>query len=66
MDGPNGTHPCLVTLPACCSLSDTKEASSPRIFQLNVARSLVAQLSLAVAYVHKSGYVHGGEIESNY
>ena len=28
LDGPNGTHPCLVTLPARCSLRDAREASS--------------------------------------
>lgn len=60
LDGPNGTHPCFVTVPARCSLMDSKEASGPRLFQLNVARSLAAQLAMAVSYVHSQGYVHGG------
>ncbi|KAF5027107.1 hypothetical protein F66182_819 [Fusarium sp. NRRL 66182] len=56
---PNGNHPCFVTTPARCSLADTKEASGSRLFQLPVARSLSAQLVMAVAYIHKQGLVHG-------
>lgn len=59
--GPNGTHPCFVTAPARCSLANTKEASSSRLFQLPVARSVAAQLAIAVAYTHRRGLVHGGE-----
>lgn len=59
--GPNGTHPCFVAAPAQCSLADAKEASGSRLFQLPVARSLAAQLAIAVAYIHKQGLVHGGE-----
>jgi len=60
IEGPNGTHPCLVTLPARCSLRESKEASDNcRQFQLNVARSLAAQLTLAVSFVHSRGYAHG-------
>lgn len=59
--GPNGTHPCLVTAPARCSLADAKDASISGLFQLPVARSLAAQLAMAVAYTHKQGLVHGGE-----
>ncbi|KAF7552157.1 hypothetical protein G7Z17_g4490 [Cylindrodendrum hubeiense] len=59
LDGPNGTHPCFVTVPARCSLMDAKEASDPRLLQLDVARSLAAQLVMAVALVHSQGYAHG-------
>ncbi|KAF5132787.1 Serine/threonine-protein kinase SRPK [Metarhizium anisopliae] len=59
--GPNGTHPCLVTLPARCSLRDAREASGSFLFQLDVARSLAAQLVMAVSLVHARGYAHGGE-----
>jgi serine/threonine-protein kinase SRPK3 len=59
--GPNGTHPCLVTRPAMCSLADAVEAGDHRPFQTDVARSLAAQLAMAVAYMHSLGYVHGGE-----
>lgn len=61
LTGPNGTHPCLVTLPARCSLRDTRDAPGSSLFQLHVARSLAAQLVLAVSLVHSRGYAHGGE-----
>lgn len=60
IDGPNGTHPCFTTVPARCSLMDAKEASDPRLFQLDVARSLAAQLAMAISLVHSQGYAHGG------
>jgi serine/threonine protein kinase len=61
IDGPNGTHPCLVTTPARCSLAVAKEESESRLFQLDVARSLAVQLVSAVAHVHSHGYAHGGK-----
>lgn len=57
--GPNGSHACYVTAPARASLSQVKDGSWIRLFQLNVARSLAAQLVLAVDYVHAQGIVHG-------
>lgn len=60
LSSPNGTHPCFVTLAARCSLLDAKKASGPRLFSLDVARSLAAQLCLAVSFVHTQGFVHGG------
>ncbi|KAK5651367.1 hypothetical protein OQA88_12600 [Cercophora sp. LCS_1] len=59
VNGPNGIHSCLVTVPARCSLRDVKEASDWRLFQLDVARSLAAQLAIAVSLVHSQGYAHG-------
>ncbi|KAK1975175.1 kinase-like domain-containing protein [Colletotrichum cereale] len=59
LDGPNGTHPCFVTVPARCSLMDAKEAADSRLFQLDVARSLAAQLAMAISLVHSQGYAHG-------
>jgi serine/threonine protein kinase len=59
IDGPNGAHPCLVTVPARCSLRDAKEACGWRVFQLDVARSLAAQLAMAVSLVHSQGFAHG-------
>ncbi|EGY20510.1 protein kinase domain-containing protein [Verticillium dahliae VdLs.17] len=58
LSGPNGTHSCLVALPARCSLRDAREASGSSLFQLDVARSLAAQLVLAVSLVHSQGYAH--------
>lgn len=64
LHGPNGTHRCLVTNPTRCSLTDTKDASSSCLFQLQVARALAAQLAIAVARIHDLGYVHGGKLLS--
>lgn len=61
VQGPNGSHACLVTAPARCSLSDAREASFVGLFRLDVARSLAVQLALAVAFIHGQGLVHGGE-----
>ncbi|KND88535.1 hypothetical protein TOPH_06868 [Tolypocladium ophioglossoides CBS 100239] len=57
--GPHGIHLCYVTVPARGSLSWIKQASYVRVFQLDVARALAAQLVLAVSYVHSHGFVHG-------
>ncbi|OAA43646.1 protein kinase domain protein [Metarhizium rileyi] len=59
VSGPNGNHPCLVTLPARCSLRDAGEASDSALFPLDVARSLAAQLAMALSLVHDAGYAHG-------
>ncbi|KAL5356013.1 kinase-like domain-containing protein [Aspergillus floccosus] len=59
MQGPNGSHHCLVTSPARVSLSDAKNASWISLFQLDVARALAAQLVIAVRYIHSQGLVHG-------
>ncbi|KAF3343746.1 Sodium/potassium-transporting ATPase subunit alpha-1 [Verticillium dahliae VDG2] len=57
--GPNGTHPCFVTVPAMCSLADAIAAGDHEPFQTSVARSLAAQLAMAVAHMHSVGFVHG-------
>ncbi|KAK4208989.1 Serine/threonine-protein kinase [Rhypophila decipiens] len=59
IDGPNGRHECIVTPPARCSLRDAREASSRWLFPLDVARSMAAQLAMAVQVVHEWGWVHG-------
>ncbi|KAF5025353.1 hypothetical protein F66182_2564 [Fusarium sp. NRRL 66182] len=59
LDGPNGWHPCLVTAAARCSLMAAREMSDSRLFQLDVARSLAAQLVTALSHVHSHGYAHG-------
>lgn len=55
--GPNGTHTCYTLTPAQGSL---KEASFSRLFPIQVARALAAKLTIAVAFVHSQGFVHGG------
>ncbi|PYI01431.1 kinase-like protein [Aspergillus sclerotiicarbonarius CBS 121057] len=59
VQGPNGTHACYVTSAARMSLSDAKDGSHIRLFRLEVARALVAQLFHAVEYIHAQGYAHG-------
>ena len=58
--GPNGTHPCYVKAPAQCSITMARWEAYPEYFQPETARSLVAQLVLAVDYIHARGFVHGG------
>lgn len=57
--GPNGNHACYVTAPARASLAGVKDGSWIRLFQLDVARSLAAQLVIVMDYVHAQGIVHG-------
>lgn len=59
IQGPNGTHACHVTRPEKMSLSDAKDGSYIRLFKLEVARALAAQLAIAVEYVHSRGFAHG-------
>ncbi|KNG83196.1 hypothetical protein ANOM_008824 [Aspergillus nomiae NRRL 13137] len=60
IQSPNGTHACYVTLPGKMSLSDVKDGSYIRLFKLEFARALAAQLAVAVEYVHSQGFAHGG------
>lgn len=55
--GPNGSHPCYTVAPAQGNL---REASFSRLFPIRVARALAAKLTMAVAFVHSQGFVHGG------
>ncbi|KAF4338467.1 kinase domain protein [Fusarium beomiforme] len=60
LDGPNGTHSCIVTAPAKCSVAESTKTSSPMSsFRLDVARALAARLIMATPYVHQTGFVHG-------
>ena len=58
--GPNGTHSCYVKQPAQCSIAIARYETYPDYFQPETARSLIAQLVLAVDYIHARGFVHGG------
>jgi serine/threonine-protein kinase SRPK3 len=58
LKGPNGIHSCLVTTPAKCSLAQALQDYD--LFPLDAARSLAAQLVMAVARVHRMRIVHGG------
>ncbi|RMZ42816.1 protein kinase domain protein [Aspergillus flavus] len=56
LNGPNGNHSCYTMTPARCNL---KEVSFSHLFPVEVARALVGGLTLAFAYMHSRGYVHG-------
>ncbi|OAA34111.1 protein kinase domain-containing protein [Metarhizium rileyi] len=56
INGPNGSHPCYITHPALCNL---RQSSFSRLFRIDVARALAYELTLAVAFVHSRGFVHG-------
>ncbi|KAJ5169907.1 uncharacterized protein N7500_002690 [Penicillium coprophilum] len=47
------------------SLSEAKDGSYNRLFQLETARALAAQLVIAVEYVHSRGIVHGDIHDGN-
>ncbi|KAM0322697.1 hypothetical protein ACHAQA_009288 [Verticillium albo-atrum] len=57
--GPHGTHTCLVTDVARCSLNEAKRRGSYAPLMLPVARAIAAQIILAVTYLHRKGFVHG-------
>lgn len=56
IDGPNGAHTCYAMTPARCNL---REVSFSHLFPLDVARALSGGLTMAVAYTHSRGFVHG-------
>jgi serine/threonine-protein kinase SRPK3 len=58
LKGPNGIHSCLATTPARCSLAQALQDYD--LFPLDTARSLAAQLVMAVDRVHRLRIVHGG------
>lgn len=62
LESPNGKHPSYVTAPARTSVSGAKDGSNCRLFRAGTARSLAAQMVLAVAYMYVRGFVHGGDI----
>lgn len=59
--GPNGIHQCLVLEPAQCSVHTAKDLSYHRLLHLPIARAIIAEVVLAVHYLHSRGIVHGGE-----
>lgn len=59
--GPNGKHQCIVTAPAMMDPAEAKDASYSRLFQLPVAKAIIAQIIQAVAFLHDRGIVHAGK-----
>lgn len=63
-EGPNGSHRCLVTEVAGCSLAYTKEHTWSAQFKVDVGRAIAARMLLGLAYIHSKGIVHGGKAGS--
>lgn len=51
IDGPNGTHPCLVIATARCNLADAAEAAEYSPFTLSVARSVSARVYREIVFL---------------
>lgn len=62
--GPNRQHTCLVSEVAGCTAAGSKENSPNFKFPLATARSIAAQVSLGLSYMHSRSVGHGGEYES--
>ncbi|KAJ5697873.1 protein kinase-like protein [Penicillium malachiteum] len=59
LESPNGVHECYTTSLARISVANSMAMPVDSAFSVEVARSLVAQLIHAVAYIHSRGIVHG-------
>ncbi|KAL8947539.1 MAG: hypothetical protein Q9222_006188 [Ikaeria aurantiellina] len=61
IDGPNGTHTCLVSEPLGGSVADARDNTigAEGIFPLQIARATAAHVIIGVAFLHRSGVVHG-------
>ncbi|KAF8509956.1 kinase-like domain-containing protein [Gautieria morchelliformis] len=61
VEGPNGTHQCIVTEVLGPSIgADIEEIYGPEErYPIEIAKNLVAQIMRGVAYLHSCGVVHG-------
>ncbi|KAF8488915.1 kinase-like domain-containing protein [Gautieria morchelliformis] len=61
VEGPNGTHQCIVTEVLGPSLgADIEEIYGPEErYPIEIAKNVVAQIMRGVAYLHSCGVVHG-------
>ncbi|KAF9003318.1 kinase-like domain-containing protein [Cyathus striatus] len=62
IQGPNGTHHCIVTELLGIDLSDDVGwfyGEDVEYFPPDVAKKIAAQVALGVAYLHKCGIIHG-------
>ncbi|KZF25645.1 protein kinase [Xylona heveae TC161] len=64
INGPNGSHLCIVNEAAGCSVAQSKEASITWKFTPKVARAISAQALLGLDYIHSCGIIHG-DLHSN-
>ena len=68
IDGPNGTHLCLVSRPGGPTLSTLSnspgEIAGSRRLRAPLARKISRQLARAVSMMHDVGIVHGGTLKA--
>ena len=61
VEGPNGTHHCIVTEVLGPSISaDVEEIYGEERYPIAIAKKIVAQVIRGVVYLHKCWVVHGG------
>ena len=60
LEGPIGTHLCVLSEVVGCSVAESKEAATTRMFRLPVARAISAQVLMGLAYMHSCGVTHCG------
>ncbi|KAH7907721.1 kinase-like domain-containing protein, partial [Hygrophoropsis aurantiaca] len=59
VDGPNGTHQCIVTEVLGPPLDLNPLQSEDYIYPPDAAKKMIAQIAHGVAYLHRIGIVHG-------
>lgn len=60
-DGPNGSHLCFVSTPVRTTVAQSQAGyQRSRLFPLETARAIVAQVIQGLASLHGFGIVHGG------
>ncbi|TAQ85242.1 hypothetical protein B7494_g6428 [Chlorociboria aeruginascens] len=59
IQGPNGPHSCYVRAPAKGELLYRQGGRNKGLFELDISRSLMAQVALAVEFVYGLGFFHG-------
>ncbi|KAH7906169.1 kinase-like domain-containing protein [Hygrophoropsis aurantiaca] len=59
VDGPNGTHQCIVTEVLGLPLDPNPLEVKEHIYPIDMAKKMVAQIAQGVAYLHRIGIVHG-------
>jgi hypothetical protein len=63
VEGPNGTHQCIVTEVLGPSVAaDVEEIYGEELYPIEIAKKVCAQVIRGVAYLHSCGVVHGGKL----
>lgn len=60
VQGPNGTHHCMVTEALGPTLADVKDELDEYRLPISIARNVAIQCAKALKYIHSCGIAHGG------